>query len=137
MRRHWTLIKDTGYKRIYRLPFKVRYFKRPGDKELHEIAELFSDKDKLYLPDKFTIFDDTEAIDKVCISDAKDYDERLVYPVVYGIDRYTGTVYLCILHDSIDGYITSSNKGGDASTIYDDEVYLRHLRMLNKHKGGE
>lgn len=93
MRKYWTLIKDTEHKRIYRLPFKVRYFKRPGDKKIHTISEIFNDDIELELPKTFQIIDDTDAIDKVCISDANNHKERLVFPVIYVIDRLTGSLH--------------------------------------------
>jgi len=132
MRKYWTLIKDTEHKRVYRLPFKIRYFKRPGDKKVHTISEIFNDDIELELPKTFQIIDDTDAIDKVCISDATNHKERLVFPVIYVIDRLTGNLHLFIHYIDIDGYMTNPNEGGDGSTIYDDEVYLRHLRMLNR-----
>ena len=113
----WELILK---KRVYKLNFKVRQFKRPGG-GLSTIKELFDHN--IELPRHLVIIDDTETIDKVCISDAN--DQRLVFPIVYAIDKRTGNKCLFI------NYMVPLG-GGNAKTIHKDEVYLRHLRMLNK-----
>ena len=133
----WELILNKGKKRVYKLNFKVRQFKRPGG-SLGTVKELFSGD--IWLPSHLEIIDDTEAIDKVCISDANDHVERLVFPVVYAIDKRTGAEHLFINPIVIDGYMTPLTLigyvigYGYAKTIHKDEVYLRHLRMLNKCK---
>ena len=124
----WELILK---KRVYKLNFKVRQFKRPGG-SLGTVKELFSGD--IWLPSHLVIIDDTEAIDKVCISDANDHIERLVFPIVYAIDKRTGNKCLFINYINIDGYMTPLIGYGYAKTIHKDEVYLRHLRMLNKCK---
>jgi len=124
----WELILNKGKKRVYKLNFKVRQFKRPGG-SLGTVKELFSGD--IWLPSYLEIIDDTEAIDKVCISDANDHIERLVFPIVYAIDKRTGNKCLFINYLNIDGYMVPLG-GGNAKTIHKDEVYLRHLRMLNK-----
>jgi hypothetical protein len=125
----WELILNAGRQRVYKLNFKVRYFKRP-DEELTPIKEAFDYN--ICLPEHLEIIDDTETIDKVCVSDAYDHVERLVFPVVYAIDKRTGAEHLFINPLDIDGYMTPLIGYGYAKTIHKDEVYLRHLRMLNK-----
>ena len=126
----WELILNKGKKRVYKLNFKVRQFKRPGG-SLGTVKELFSGD--IWLPRHLVIIDDTEAIDKVCISDANDHVERLVFPIVYAIDKRTGKKCLFINYLNIDGYMVPLG-GDNTNTIHKDEVYLRHLRMLNKCK---
>lgn len=126
----WELILNKGKKRVYKLNFKVRQFKRPGG-GLSTIKELFDYN--IGLPSHLVIIDDTEAIDKVCISDANDHIERLVFPIVYAIDKRTGNKCLFINYLNIDGYMVPLG-GDNTNTIHKDEVYLRHLRMLNKCK---
>jgi len=128
----WELILklNAGRRRVYKLNFKVRRFKRPGG-GLSTIKELFDHN--IGLPRHLVIIDDTEAIDKVCISDANDHVERLVFPIVYAINKRTGKKCLFINCLNIDGYMVPLG-GDNTKTIYDDEVYLRHLRMLNKCK---
>ena len=125
----WELILNLGRQRVYKLNFKIRYFKRP-DEEMTPIKEAFDYY--IYLPEHLEIVDDTEAIDKVCVADAHDHVERLVFPVVYVIDKRTGTEHLFVNPLDIDGHMTPLIGYGNAKTIHKDEVYLRHLRMLNK-----
>ena len=126
----WELILNLGRQRVYKLNFKIRYFKRP-DEEMTPIKEAF---DYICLPEHLEIVDDTEAIDKVCVADAHDHVERLVFPIVYVTDKNTGAKRLFINFLDIDGHMTplNGNGYGNAKTIHKDEVYLRHLRMLNK-----
>ena len=125
----WELILNLGRQRVYKLNFKIRYFKRP-DEEMTPIKEAFDYY--ICLPEHLEIVDDTETIDKVCVSDAHDHVERLVFPVVYVIDKRTGTEHLFVNPLDIDGHMTPLIGYGNAKTIHKDEVYLRHLRMLNK-----
>lgn len=125
----WELILNAGRQRVYKLNFKIRYFKRP-DEELTPIKEAFDYN--IGLPEHLEIIDDTETIDKVCVSDAHDHVERLVFPIVSVVDKRTGNECLFINYLDIDGYMTSLNGYDNVKYIYDDEIYLRHLRMLNK-----
>ena len=125
----WELILNLGRQRVYKLNFKIRYFKRPYE-ELTPIKEAFDYI--IGLPEHLEIIDDTETIDKVCVSDAHDHVERLVFPIVSVVDKRTGNECLFINYLDIDGYMAPLNGYDNAKYIYDDEVYLRHLRMLNK-----
>ena len=129
----WELILNLGRQRVYKLNFKIRYFKRPYE-EMTPIKEVFDYIYIIGLPEHLEIVDDTEAIDKVCVSDAHDHVERLVFPIVYVTDKNTGAKRLFINFIDIDGHMTPLNGNGydNAKTIHKDEVYLRHLRMLNK-----
>lgn len=125
----WTLIHSNDRQRVYKLNFKVRQFKRP-DEDLRTIKEVFDYN--IGLPEHLEIADDTETIDKVCVSDAHDHVERLVFPIIYVTDKNTGAKRLFINFLDIDGHMTPLNGYDNAKTIHKDEVYLRHLRMLNK-----
>lgn len=62
----------------------------------------------------------------VAISCAHTHIEKLTFPAIrIGEDRYT---YIC---DNIAGKHTRMIDGGDPSTVYADEVYLRYLATLN------
>lgn len=126
----WELILNLGRQRVYKLNFKIRYFKRPYE-ELTPIKEAFDYI--IGLPEHLEIIDDTETIDKVCVADAHDHVERLVFPIVSVVDKRTGNECLFINYLDIDGYMVPLG-GDNTKTIYDDEVYLRHLRMLNKRE---
>lgn len=122
----WTLIKDTGRQRVYQLAFKVRRFKRPGER-VRTIEEMFNHN--IGLPDNMEITEDTKSVDKVCVSDSVNYTERLVFPVFNAVDNSTGDPCLFIWYMDIDGYISWDDS---PSIKHPDEVYLRHLRMLNR-----
>lgn len=133
----WELILNLGRQRVYKLNFKIRYFKRP-DEDLRPIKEVFDYNIGLVfdynigLPEHLEIADDTETIDKVCVSDSHDHVERLVFPIIYVTDKNTGAKRLFINFLDIDGHMTPLDGYDNAKTIHKDEVYLRHLRMLNK-----
>ncbi|MCR5071175.1 MAG: hypothetical protein K6A62_04540 [Bacteroidales bacterium] len=62
----------------------------------------------------------------VVVSDAHTHIERLVFPG-FCINGIWG-----ILSGEIDGKHTFMSDGGDPNSVYNDEVYLRHLCSLNK-----
>lgn len=66
----------------------------------------------------------------VCVSDAHTHVERLVFPAFTYLDN--GVVKYSIMSLQIDGKHTFSINGGDPDSVHDDEVYLRHLGMVNK-----
>ena len=68
-------------------------------------------------------FDGAHAI---CISDATTHIERIVF-IAEKFDKEYARLSI-----QIDGKLTMSIHGGDANAVYDDEVYIRHLAMLNK-----
>lgn len=61
----------------------------------------------------------------ICISDATTHIERIVFVA----EKFNNTYSR--LKIQIDGKLTMAMHGGDDRTIYDYEVYLRHLGMLN------
>lgn len=131
MNKDWEIIKDTARQRTYQLFFEVRYFKRPGDR-IRTIEEELSLSSPIMLAENMRIIEDTRVVRKVCISDAHTHVERLVFPVFYAVDLQTNRTELFTWYLDIDGYMTSMTDGGDWSTVYPDEVYLRHLRLLNR-----
>ena len=64
----------------------------------------------------------------VAISEAHTHIETLVFPAI----RVTDSSYAWS-HDDIGGKHTMMINGGDPSSIYQDEVYLRRLAQLNNY----
>lgn len=67
----------------------------------------------------------------VTISDAYTHIERLVFPAL-DVKLEDGS-YASIM-DDIGGKHTFMTQGGDADSVYPDEVYLRRLAQLNNLK---
>lgn len=65
----------------------------------------------------------------VVVSDAFTHIERLVFPAWQTKEHGMGAGAM-----EIDGKHTMMIHGGDPDSVYEDEVYLRHLCILNKLK---
>jgi hypothetical protein len=68
-----------------------------------------------------------EGCKMIAVSDAHTHIERLVFPAFVREDGEH-----CILTCEIDGKHTFMIDGGDPRSVYPDEVYLRHLCIINK-----
>lgn len=67
-----------------------------------------------------------DGFDAICISDANEHAERLAFAAIcYNNKFYT-------LHLAIEGINTMKIYGGDPSTIFGDEKYLR---LIARHNG--
>ena len=118
------LVETTKYHRFYELSepiYKGRRFRSDVD----IVAELQECKEKQMKPECKHLLR-TDGCNVVCISDARTHIERLVFaaekfPSGYGITPV-----------QIDGCHTMMIHGGDSDRIYADEVYLRHLGMINR-----
>ena len=126
---NFKLVHQTEYQRFYESDVEITKFPNPRfdlEKEVEEI--------KTRLKEGVEMLDDKIFV--VCISDAHTHLERLVFAatkyklpdgeIIYGV--------LSMMH--IDGALTMSIHGGDASTMKADEVYLRKIKMVNKTYGG-
>jgi len=138
MSKDWEIIKDNGRQRVYQLMFDVRYFKSPGDK-IRTIDEIFTadSPNRLGLTKNLEVIEDidnTRSINKVCVSDAHTHVERLVFPVLSVGDKNTGKEGLFIWYIDIDGYITRMDGDDNWNTVHPDEVYLRHLKLINRRR---
>ena len=71
-----------------------------------------------------------DGIRVVCISDAFTHIERIVF-TAYKMDDGK---YRILTGVAIDGKMTMMIYGGDSRAVYKDEVYLRHLAMINRLK---
>jgi len=126
------LIKEIfdGKVRIYQLDFKIKNIKgiAPTIKELFEY-------DPMELREPWQLWEDiSESINKIAISDAKDHIERLVFPAFDAKNMETGEIKTIFRPNMIHGRVTMTITGGDPNSVYDDKVYVRALRMLQKRK---
>ena len=124
------LIKSTPKQRYYQLDFKIKNCFSNG---VPTTIESIFKNDPIKFREGFELAEDiSEYIDKICISDANTHIERLVFPAFNIRNIETGEITLCHRCNKIDGYNTFMIHGGDINSIWDDKVYIRHLRMANK-----
>ena len=75
-----------------------------------------------------------DGVDVICISDANNFIERLVFA---GLEyENNGKPIYSRYSVVIDGKNTMSIYGGDYGSVYEPEVYIRHLAGLNGFKYG-
>ena len=75
-----------------------------------------------------------DGVDVICISDANNFIERLVFA---GLEyENDGKPIYSRYSVVIDGKNTMSIYGGDYGSVYEPEVYIRHLAGLNGFKYG-
>lgn len=125
------LVLKTSDKRYYELSEYINTG-RSGFTGDFSIAETLKDDIKRIRPEykeELTLFlSDERGTKWVCISDAHTHTERLAFPAFPCRDGYSFTTR------SISGKNTFMIYGGDSRTVHPDEVYLRHLAMINKLK---
>ena len=119
------LVKETNKQRFYKSDIEITKFPRDifnweeeinnTKKRLKEGCELLDDK--CYY---------------ICVSDAKTHIERLVFVAGRFKDAEGNINYGIYSNMHIDGSLTFMIHGGDYESIKDDQVYLRHLSILNK-----
>ena len=116
--------------RYYKLDFKVKNVSVNGRKST--IKKIF-EADPIKLVEKYELAEDvSESIDKICVSDAHSHHERLVFPVFRVRNKETGEISHAHRCNNIEGYQTMMIHGGDYTSMKEDNVYIRKLRMLNK-----
>ena len=129
------LIKRTNSQRFYQLDFKVKIgsssFFMFGSTKV-DIRKLFEANPILFKGEYELAEDVLGGIDKICISDSHTHTERLVFPAFNIRNKNTGEVMLSHRNNNIDGRHTMLIHGGDDNAVYDDKVYVRHLRILNR-----
>jgi hypothetical protein len=118
------VLKEFGsHQKIYQLDFKVYKTKN------YTISEIFK-VNPIRLKDGYVLDEDlSECIDKVCVSDAHTHHERLVFPAFYVKNNERILTFRC---NAIDGQLTMMTQGGNISSMRKPEIYIRHLRMLNR-----
>lgn len=117
------LVSTNNTQRYYELSSPI-YKGRRCDNNVDIIAELEECKEKRMKPEYKHLLR-TDGCHIICVSDAYTHIERLVFvgekfPAGYGRTSI-----------QIDGSHTMRIHGGDERSVYPDEVYLRHLGMIN------
>lgn len=116
------LVKQTNEQRFYELSEPIYKGRRFG-KDIDIAIEVKESKEHIKPEYRDTVRDDGCHI--ICISDAHTHIERLVFVAEkfsFGYGR---------LGVQIDGCHTMMIHGGDSRYVYPDEVYLRHLGIIN------
>lgn len=117
------LASTNNTQRYYELSFPIYKGRRFGN-DVDIVAELEECKEKRMMLEYKHLLR-TDGCHIICISDAYTHIERLVFvgekfPLGYGRTSI-----------QIDGSHTMRIHGGDERYVYPDEVYLRHLGMIN------
>lgn len=118
------LVKDNGKQKFYELSSPIRYGKDifgivDLNEDLEEEYKQISEKHKGMFNRKCSL---------LCVSDAMFHDERIVFVG----QRLNGEYTRC--RTTVCGSMTMMTHGGDARKMYDIEVYLRFLGIINKVK---
>ena len=118
------LVQNNHNQRIYKSDVEITKFPRKEFIWEEEIEET-----------KKRLIEGVQLLDEkcycVCISDAKTHIERLVF-AAGRVKMPDGTIkYSPYSMCHIDGNMTFMTHGGDQSSIKNDQVYLRHLAIVN------
>jgi len=114
--------------RIYQLPFRCRVFPNCSD-----VVELLKTDISQLRSNCIVAEDFSNGIDKVCISDAHMYIERLVFPAFFVKDMTTKEIKITFTMSHVAGNQTFMIHGGDVYSIREYEEYLQEIIDLNKH----
>ena len=116
------LVETTNYQRFYELSEPIYKGRRFGS-DVDIIRELEECKERMDPAYKRIIR--TDGCHIICVSDAFTHIERLVFVG----EKFTSGYGSIGIH--IDGSHTIRIHGGDERYVYPDEVYLRHLGIIN------
>nr|DAW31192.1 MAG TPA: hypothetical protein [Caudoviricetes sp.] len=116
------LVETTNYQRFYELSEPIYKGRRFGS-DVDIIRELEECKERMDPEYKRIIR--TDGCHIICVSDAFTHIERLVFVG----EKFTSGYGSIGIH--IDGSHTIRIHGGDERYVYPDEVYLRHLGIIN------
>jgi hypothetical protein len=117
------LVETTKYQRFYELSEPIHKGRRFGG-DVDIATELQECKDNRVKPDYKHLIR-TDGCHIICVSDAHTHIERLVFAA----EKFPSGYGSLGIH--IDGSHTMMIHGGDERYVYPDEVYLRHLGMVN------
>ena len=124
------LVHDTGRQRWYELSEPIR----KGISDLFGEVDIIKDiQNYCQLRAKIEFRDAIleqfkDGCQMIIVSDAHTHIERLVFPGFCIDGNWSG------IGTEIDGKHTFMIDGGDSKAVYADEVYLRHLCILNHLK---
>lgn len=117
------LVETTNKQRFYELSEPIHKGRGLGG-YVDIAAELQECKNNRVKPE-FKHLIRTDGCHVICVSDAHTHIERLVFAAEKFPSGYGNTGI------QIDGCHTMMIHGGDSDRVYADEVYLRHLGMVN------
>ena len=118
------LVKDNGKQKFYELSSPIRY-----GKDVFGLVDLNESLEEEYkqVNEKYkSVF--SRECRLLCVSDAMFHDERIVFVGQCLNGEYTRC------KTTVCGSMTMLTTGGDTSKMYDIEVYLRFLGIINKVK---
>jgi len=124
----YKLVRKTNTHKYYKLPKPITIFTNKSFNFENELKDL-----RRRLKPEYEMINNE--CKYVCISDSKTHTERLVFAAGRIKNTINGKIIISIYsYAKIDGITTTIIEGGDHTTIHDDEVYLRHLSILNSSK---
>ena len=123
---NFKLVHQTDKQRFYESDVEITKFPN----ERFNLQKEFEDI-KARLKEGVEMLNDKVFI--VCVSDAHTHLERLVFAATKYKLPSGEVVYAPISMLQIDGAHTMMIHGGDARSMKPDEVYLRRIKMFNKH----
>lgn len=127
--RKWTLVETTKNYRVYKYDGFLTNFPNKS----FELEYAFNYSRERLNPKYEMIFDISKGVEYVIISDAHTHIERLVFPACQFKDKETGEIkHLHLSMHKISGRHTFMIDGGNIDDVFPDEVYLRHLQILNR-----
>ena len=118
-----TLVDKTMHQRFYELSEPI--YKGKGIRGIVDIVTEIKEFVEKRINPEYKKYIRTDGCHIICVSDAHTHTERLVFAAEifpFGYGR---------IDPQIDGKHTFMIHGGDSNSIYADEVYLRHLGMIN------
>ena len=124
MRITFNLVYKAKRQRFYESSLPLKKSALTDKYTLREL--MLKEKQTLIKEDMHLIPDDIEGVSLLCISDARTHTERLVFAALKTDKGEYGRIRL-----QIDGKHTFMIHGGNIDSVYDDEVYLRHLSKLS------
>jgi hypothetical protein len=127
------LIKKTEKQRFYKLDFRVYDILHNG---LADTIKNRFTSDPIQFKEQYEFAGNpvTDYIEYVCVSDAKNFIERLVFAAFMVRNKNTGEINVSHSHHPVHGCNTFMIHGGNPDLVWDDKVYIRALRILNaKH----
>lgn len=110
-----------------------RFYKSDEEIKFFPNKDFIWDEEKDYYKDRLK--DGYELLDdkcfSVCISDATTHIERLVFAAGRVKKPNGKIIYIPYSMLQIDGRMTFMTNGGSYAHVKDDEIYLRHIAMVN------
>lgn len=118
------LVHENNHQRFYELSSPITRGRRLY-REIDIVADMMRYKNSK-IKEEYRKFVPEDGCHIICISDALTHTERLCFVGIKCDDEYFRYSV------QIDGRLAKIRDGGDLSSVYSDEVYLRHLGLINR-----